>query len=110
MSWDDYSYRERDDRQIPAEDKPVGGPRRKKDTKRWCKGKEGRAHQTEIRMSHWGYRTPCGPAPEWARGRSHWFYGGDGTWWCMHQEVCTICGKVIRRKIGADECPDRTDA
>lgn len=67
----------------------------KKDTKRWCRGKEGKEHTLAIEMN-----------PMWmSLGRTcqqaeRWFNG------CYHEELCTTCGKVTRWAIPFNECPD----
>lgn len=66
--------------------------RAKKDTKRWCKGKVGREHVTEIRTEDWlGRDYHCGPS--WG-----------GRWACWERVVCTVCGKKLQR---APECSAR---
>lgn len=92
------------ERQEPAPDKPVGGKRKRKDTKRWCKGIVGREHQPEIVLAHWVGGKGCEPK----RGfyTSSWFYG-DGPWVCRHQEVCGVCRKVLQFLLDPARCPDR---
>jgi len=60
----------------------------KKDTKRWCKGKVGREHVTEIRMEDWLGR-------DYRCGRHTW----TGRWMCWESNVCTVCGKKMRLKV-----------
>lgn len=91
------------DRQEPAPDTPMGGPRKRKNTKRWCKGKEGREHIPEIVWAKWDIGRGCEPRPAYM---SMWFYG-DGPWVCRHQEVCGVCGKVLQFLLDPKLCPDR---
>ena len=76
-------------------------PKAKKDTKRWCKGKEGREHVPETVESHiWaGMNKVCGPRP---------YTGGwwGGKWFCRHAIRCSECGKVLKTFLSEDECPD----
>lgn len=58
--------------------------RARKNTKRWCKGKVGREHVTEIRMENWyGRDYVCGP--------SRWL----NRWLCWEIVTCTVCGKHL---------------
>lgn len=36
---------------------PRGGKNRKRNTRRWCKGKEGREHTVELRATNWSVNT-----------------------------------------------------
>lgn len=72
-------------------------PRSKKNTKRWCRGKQGREHITEIqRYEKYGMKTQCGP--------SRW--GVEG-WACQHVVVCVECGKILKMWGVGYACPDR---
>lgn len=75
---------------------------KKKDTRRWCKGKRGREHTptTQLVSERNGWRRG-------ACGISLWISAGQ--WWCRHEEICTTCGKVLRWTLGID-CPDRVAA
>jgi hypothetical protein len=72
--------------------------RRKKNTRRWCKGVPGREHNTELRLE-----------PAYGRGcqeRTTYVRGQPGTHWsCQHKIVCTVCGKILRFLLGKTECP-----
>ena len=81
----------------------------KKDTRSWCRGKEGREHEPQIVLSHDGFRQR---ACEWAgrhdyrllrRGEDDYAIG----WCCGHQELCGRCGKILRDpgQIPRAECP-----
>ena len=80
----------RDARHVHNGPEVVGGPAKRKDTKRWCKGKVGREHELLVRHStemskhrfsrslirfcakcgkevaHW-YDWQSGPKPDWVR-------------------------------------------
>lgn len=95
MNWDaKYDPDAREHRERPQ--------RRKKNTRRWCKGKVGREHVPQIEFDH-RYRTKCGPPPAWAR-RIIWTHD----WWCHHIEVCVNCRKHLRDgwQLKNEECPD----
>jgi hypothetical protein len=70
-----------------------GRHRARKNTKLWCKGKVGRAHDWGIRS--WARRygltnRVCGPV---ASGTT---YGRPTriTWTCYEERFCRVCGKV----------------
>ena len=72
--------------------------RSKKNTRKWCKGKVGREHTTElVYRSHYGYyldKYGCGIKKKFVR------WGGsdrvwEDTWYCLHEVKCTKCGKVL---------------
>lgn len=81
-----------------APEGPVRG--RKKNTRRWCKGKPGREHAPVFTGSKWSFRRGCRPVVP-----GDWMREKDG-WHCSHQEVCANCGKILREswQIGTD-CP-----
>lgn len=70
--------------------------RSKKDTKRWCKGKQGNEHKPAIvKISQFErFAWSCNPAS---------WHG------CFHHEVCSVCGKELRYSIDPSECPDRKE-
>lgn len=83
---------------------------RRKDRRRWCRGKFGVEHERTYGQlrNHWTAGRPCG----WWRWESDnqppwpaWHHGG-GTccsfWQCAEQEYCARCGKVLRDLLGAD--------
>lgn len=55
-------------------------------------------HTPEIRQSK-GMRPEC----KWY---SSYIEQGKPVWGCVHEEVCSGCGKILRIKVGNDECPD----
>jgi hypothetical protein len=72
--------------------------RRKKDTRRWCKGKLGRKHKPGIVFDD-RFQRPCAPAPAWAQKLKGWW------WMCHHIEICTVCKKHLRWYVPKEECP-----
>lgn len=88
--------RRRERRRALADTREVPAHRSRKDTKRWCRGKVGVEHQPMIEPRRdggchailWG-----GPPHE-----DHWF--------CMHQEVCMECGKILDVWLPRNRCPD----
>lgn len=87
-------------RDLPASDSWRTAPA-KKDTRRWCKGKVGREHQTELRMQRWATalrrEVHCGYAPD--------FFSDSDGWHCYHEKYCTVCGKVFW--YDSVECPEK---
>lgn len=79
----------------------TGKPKPKKNTRRWCRGKEGQEHTPGLRLSN--------VAQIWIdRGRPEVVC--DISWgrdWCDHQRYCTQCGRIIDYFIPRDQCPDR---
>lgn len=73
--------------------------RARKARRKWCRGKVGVEHVTDIRRRVYGRDQPgpCKPL------RS------DGSWWCRHETYCTICGKILDRSLPNGECPDYRD-
>lgn len=69
------------------------GLRRKKDTRRWCKGVVGRAHVPMI-VKHQRY------------GNAGW-YTCASRWSEAHEQVCSECGKILIRSwdLPAADCP-----
>lgn len=93
--WDKGGFR-RDDPANPAlRDRR---PRARKDTKRWCRGKQGVPHVEVVVRESWnGTRdTACTDDPARLPG---WIP-------CYHRVRCGECGKVLRY-LNAASCPDR---
>lgn len=81
-----------------------------KDTKKWCKGKEGREHEPAVegqQSSSW----VCRPRVEWWT-TTKWMYKHykDRPWFCTHRVVCQKCRKVLEHSIPWQECPDLPEA
>jgi hypothetical protein len=74
--WHSRPLRRADDRAI-ADDLPTEHPiPAKKNTRRWCKGKVGREHQTE-----WRWRYYLGSPAVSRKG--------------CYRLICSVCGKVL---------------
>lgn len=71
---------------------------RRKNTRRWCRGKVGVPHTLAVREGD-----PKERVPEWFKrcGPNPW----TGRWRCAEQEYCTSCGKIMRRRV--DHCSKR---
>ena len=65
-----------------------------KNTRRWCKGVEGREHKSTIVKRGWLSDRPC--------DLTNW-------WGCHHQEICDECKKVLNWSMG-DTCPERVSS
>jgi hypothetical protein len=78
--------------------------RAKKNTKRWCKGKEGREHGWEFIVPDYGmlaFNQGC----RWSRWSSP--LRPQRKWFCYHYWVCKNCGKIDYNKRD-QPCPDFT--
>ena len=85
---------------------------RKKKTGKWCKGKAGVEHVTEIVVNHNVVRPSC----QWVRTWLYRSMQGPGVhtwrWSCSHATRCVNCGKYIQYLGLGKDCPDyveRTD-
>lgn len=73
------------------------GPKqfKKKNTKKWCRGKKGVEHQPVVEIDQkrlFGQELECR------------FVKSNGRYLiCYHHEVCTVCGKVLRDYL--TKCP-----
>lgn len=101
-----------------ADDEKPQAHRRKRSTKRWCRGKEGVEHKLAIRLKryteslarypyqqtssrhaqYFHYKRTCGWSP--------WFYtvSGDWTYHCSHEQHCVNCGKIF--PLERKRCPE----
>jgi hypothetical protein len=91
---------------LPTDEENVGPHhKKKKDTKRWCKGKVGREHVPCITKASSGGSCRCNYAPWSIRHKS-----GETTplkkYICWHQKSCQVCGKVLEWFLTEEECPD----
>jgi len=73
----------RDQRRIDPE-RERHGKNKRKDTKRWCRGKEGKEHQPIT--SRW-FNLPCDR-------------------YCWHRMICSVCGKRLWG-MPVPACPDK---
>ena len=85
------------DRRVPLEsDEWRKVPsRKKKDLKKYCRGKEGRAHNFELKKYSWANGRPCSPA-------------NNGFYWagCHCIPTCTVCGKTQWRNKNVTYCAE----
>lgn len=69
----------------------------RKNTRRWCRGKEGVEHTVEMRRlwpETWRY---CWQYPSFS-----------GRQMCLHEYYCTTCGKRLGL-VESRDCPDRRE-
>ena len=74
----------------------------RKDTRNWCKGKEGVPHVPGLVLRRIFPRDhDCEWRPKWTSSAC------PVVWACKHREACMRCGKVLREpwEIPARECP-----
>jgi hypothetical protein len=84
-------------------------PGTKKNTKRWCRGKVGIYHVPVLIEEDWylsmGYRCEervlAFPWMQIPNTKLRWF--------CIHQERCVACNKIIRHNLRIEECPSYLD-
>lgn len=84
---------------------PQRKPAAKKDTRQWCRGKEGREHQPVIMFAPVMIRS----VPDRCEWRPSWQDGYAGLEWaCWHRQDCSACFKILRDHGGLllSECPD----
>jgi hypothetical protein len=115
MSRYDWSNEPRlDERRSSAPDVAKHG--KKKNTRRWCRGKVGVEHQLEVRLDerttawrqHMHPDRPLCYRPDWlAQGGRSGRRPESWSWMCSHIRVCTVCGKIFDQFLGT-ECPDYT--
>lgn len=84
---------ETDDPDAPGFRAPHARSRRK-DTRRWCRGKEGVEHRVEVRL----FRDVSCRA---------WDTPSAG-WVCFHERVCVECGRRLGL-LRPEECPTRPE-
>lgn len=106
-SWDEEPRL--DERRASAPDVPKHN--RKKNTRRWCKGKVGVEHQAEIvideRTAVWRSNNHTRPEcyrPDWLRNTKHGSTHPTWSWMCSHVERCVVCGKILEHFLG-ENCP-----
>jgi hypothetical protein len=82
-----------------VQDTPRNSPRRK-NTRRWCKGKVGVEHVPAIVFRPWYGRT-CQAAQGWQLSLF------KSEWMCEHREICQNCDKILREpwKLRKQDCP-----
>jgi hypothetical protein len=75
--------------------------RKRKNTKRWCKGKVGREHKPVKQWSHLAHYRLARGGPVCTT--SSWLSSG---WSCYHELACSTCGKILVQFLSKEECPD----
>lgn len=81
---------------------PARKPPARKDTRSWCRGKEGREHVPVLAFAP----PPWHDRPSACRWRQR--MAGPGiAWECFHRQECANCGKVLAAswQLPRDECP-----
>lgn len=90
--------------EVRATDPTPRPQRRKKNTRRWCRGKEGVEHVLETRLDKYAvYRRERDPHALICY-RAEWW---PRRWWCSHERACVNCGKILVISL-EDDCPDFT--
>jgi hypothetical protein len=102
---DSMAYEKRKD-ELLDEAARTGNARKK--TAKWCKGKVGREHESELVINHNVVRLECG----WFRHRAwmqqawHW---RPYHYSCIHSYRCKNCGKYLEWVLkDVTQCPDYT--
>ena len=90
-----------------ARDDPAAPPRRgsRKNTRDWCKGKDGREHQVRVQISPSESGAICRWGPAYAFGLIS-LVQEDVRWACCHVRLCVVCGKKTELSVPRQECPD----
>lgn len=107
-------YRYKDERPNPVPE-VTGGPRKKKDTRKWCRGKVGIEHQyvVEVDQGGWyGWGTCQSRAEQAIKIFNHEEQKYRRYWWprsCLHITRCGVCGKVSEHSTPLKNCPDLSD-
>lgn len=83
--------------------------RSKKDTKSWCRGKEGVEHELETVLDDWPYgiralEIPCGWHLMFMRG--DYARRPRVSWSCRHLKKCVVCGKKFDQFRLKEDCPN----
>lgn len=78
---------------------------KRKNTKDWCKGKEGRPHQPALGYTDQLKQFKFTDCTEYVERIKTWKHVART---CLHQEACTACGKVLTQFVRIEECPDLT--
>lgn len=88
--------------------RPRSAPARK-DRRRWCRGKVGVEHQSEVVLDpQWGRVCRESRIGKWEQHTSYKTWVTVGSHWsCCHIEQCVECGKKLRH-LTPEECPLRT--
>jgi hypothetical protein len=102
-SWEWGPSPSRGQSRAAAADQELAGAKRspaKKDPD-LCKAAHWKGlHRPKLHVREYGWRkkAQCKWTVRWGRDVP--------VWHCVHEEVCTGCGKILRIGIPAEECPD----
>lgn len=77
---------------------------KKKNTRRWCRGKPGVEHTPMIELDSGGQQR----VRDGKDACYQWPYSSWDRWVCRHHEICTTCGKILKRSFGI-KCPDKKE-
>ena len=81
----------------------------KKSTAKWCKGKAGREHVTEIVVNHnYSNTKGCRWSPIYISFARKGEGPRDYRYWCRHSLKCTVCGKYVEYFLDPEQCPSFT--
>lgn len=95
-----------DEAKAIAPDTPAHQSR--KNRRKWCRGKVGVEHVTAIRVDkRYESRAQWWTLNRGGRlvGCEYYRWSREPLWRCIHEVVCTNCGKIMRVHLGRD-CPD----
>ena len=96
-TWGGYAYK--GEKPDPKREKPTPAKGKRKNTKRWCRGKRGQEHDTHVVQHEWAGRVfDCGWNWTWEKEVPP----GRTTPICFEREVCKNCGKILRHWLGKD--------
>jgi hypothetical protein len=74
---------------------------KKKNTRKFCKGKIGKPHIGVMRMQRWSFGV--------CRVSEYFYYNTENSrklrWTCNHEEVCANCGKILNWRPDVYDCP-----
>lgn len=80
---------------------------KRKKTGKWCRGKVGVPHVSEIVVNHtYTARTTCRWYPQYFSFRRRDEGPKEWRYFCIHSLRCTSCGKYTEYFLGVDQCPD----
>ncbi|HEX9089802.1 MAG TPA: hypothetical protein VF867_20080 [Arthrobacter sp.] len=99
MSWDKTKDQLRE--------QTVRQTNKRKNTAKWCRGKVGVEHVTEIVINHNYTNTRgCNWYPIYYSFKRRAEGPRDYRYWCKHSLRCTNCGKYTEIFLGVEQCPD----
>lgn len=90
--------------QVPVENRTAFN--KKKNTKKWCRGKVGVEHQPTTCIPKNSHRSECYLIAKFIRW-DHNQRVREDRWLCLHHIECLMCGKELQRNV--KECPLNTE-